>query len=528
MADDVRAPVALVILDGFGLAPDGPGNAVALANTPTFDAICAAHPHATLSASGLDVGLPDGQMGNSEVGHLNLGAGRVVYQDLTRIDRAIADGSFARAQALIDVIEAATKGSGVLHVVGLCSFGGVHSSLHHIVAMVRMAAKHGVREIRVHAITDGRDVAPDASLHDMSWLEQQLDDIQSTVDGCRASIVSVIGRYWAMDRDRRWDRTQRAWDLMVHRRGRHASSANDAVRQSHEAGITDEFVEPWVIASDDARGDGIDSADAVVFANFRPDRMRQLVPSIVSYRFDGFERKRGFRPANAVACLCEYDAELDLPVAFASETLVDTLADVLETQGMGQLHVAETEKYPHVTYFFNGGVEDIHVGELREIAPSPRDVATYDQKPEMSAAQVAELFVHGFEDPDIEFGVVNFANPDMVGHTGIIPAAIAACEAADAGLARVLAAVAARGGTCIVTADHGNAEQMLTEAGCPHTAHTTNLVPVVVVASSPTTSITSIRDGRLADIAPTVLALLDVEQPAAMTGSSIVIVERAI
>ncbi|MCW2923816.1 MAG: 2,3-bisphosphoglycerate-independent phosphoglycerate mutase [Thermoleophilia bacterium] len=522
-----HGPVALVILDGWGLAPEGPGNAVRLAHTPTFDALLAANPGATLIASGPDVGLPDGQIGNSEVGHLNLGAGRVVYQDLTRIDLAVSDGTFADAAALRAAVDAAASGSGVLHVVGLASFGGVHSHLRHMVEVARMAARHGVREVRVHAITDGRDVAPDSALGDLEWLERQLGDVEATADGCRAGIASVIGRYWAMDRDHRWDRTKRAFDLLVNRTGRHASSARDAVRQSYEAGVTDEFIEPFVIASDGSSGvgDGIDAGDAVVFTNFRPDRMRQLVPALAAPAFDAFDRGPGYRPVRFVACMAEYDATLGLPVAFGPQTLVDTLADVLAAAGLGQLHVAETEKYAHVTYFFNGGVEGIHSGEVRRLAESPRDVATYDLRPEMSAATVAELFVDGFADPAVAFGIVNFANPDMVGHTGVLPAAIAACEAADAGLARVVQAVHARGGTAIVTADHGNAEVMLTPEGRPHTAHTTNLVPVIVTAAggAAQAGLDSLRDGRLADVAPTVLDLLGIAQPAAMTGTSLLV-----
>ncbi len=515
--------VALVILDGWGLAPDGPGNAVSLASTPTFDALHAAHPHATLKASGLDVGLPDGQIGNSEVGHLNLGAGRVVYQDLTRIDRAIADGSFYDAPALVDACARAAAGRGVLHIVGLCSFGGVHSHLEHVVAIARMAARLNVREVRVHAITDGRDVSPTASLTDLEWLEHKLGDVQATEDGCRASVVSVIGRYWAMDRDHRWDRTKRAWDLLVHREGRRAASARDAVRISHEEGTTDEFVEPFVVGIEDANT-GIDPGDVVVFANFRPDRMRQLVPALALPDFTGFERDRTYRPISHAVCMCEYDATFGLPVAFPAHELHDTLADVLEAHGAGQLHVAETEKYAHVTYFFNGGVEAVHAEEHRALADSPRDVPTYDLKPEMAAAQVATLFEDGFADPRVQFAVVNFANPDMVGHTGVIPAAVAGIEAVDAALARVVASVAARGGTLLVTADHGNAEQMLMPDGSPHTAHTTNLVPLIVVetVSADARVVASVRDGRLADVAPTVLDLLECTPPSTMGGSSLV------
>ncbi len=418
----------------------------------------------------------------------------------------------------------AAAGRGVLHIVGLASFGGVHSHLEHIVAIARMAAQRNVREVRVHAITDGRDVAPDASLRDMEWLERRLGDIEATEDGCRARIVSVIGRYWAMDRDHRWERTKRAWDLLVHREGRRASSARDAVRISHDEGTTDEFVDPFVIALDDA-GEGIDPGDVVVFANFRPDRMRQLVPALASSDFEGFERGSAYRPVAHAACMCEYDPVLRLPVAFPPSELVDTIADVLEARGIGQLHVAETEKYAHVTYFFNGGIEQVHDGERRALADSPRDVPTYDHKPEMAAAQVANLFVDGIADPSVGFAIVNFANPDMVGHTGVIPAAVAACEAVDTALQRVVDAVGARGGVLLVTADHGNAEQMLTEQGTPHTAHTTNRVPLLLVdpSGSGAGNVTALRDGRLADVAPTVLDLLGIDQPAAMDGRTLLV-----
>lgn len=510
--------VALVILDGWGCAPDGPGNAVALAQTPTFDAIVAASPHTTMAASGLDVGLPAGQIGNSEVGHLNLGAGRIVYQDLTRIDRAIEDGTFDDSQALQDAADAASAGRGVLHLVGLASFGGVHSSLNHLVSLAHLAARRGVREVLVHAITDGRDVAPDASFNDMEWLERRLKNIEARHDGCRARIASVVGRYWAMDRDGRWERTRRAWELLTEGTGRTAASARDAVRMSHEEGVTDEFVEPFVIASDGG-GARIDPGDAVVFFNFRPDRMRQLVRSLSASHLDELDRGRAYRPVRRVACMTQYDPTFDLPVAFAPTPLTNSLPDVLAEHGMGQLHVAETEKYAHVTYFFNGGVEVEHVGELRALAQSPRDVATYDKRPEMAAAEVARLAAEGIANEDVRFAIVNFANPDMVGHTGVIDAAVRACEAADAGLSRILAAVAVRGGVAIVTADHGNAEQMLTAEGKPHTAHTTNVVPVVLVGDLPGAELRP--GGRLADVAPTVLQLLGIEQPPEMDGRSL-------
>lgn len=513
-------PVALVILDGWGLAAGGPGNAVELANTPVFDALMARYPHGTLQASGLAVGLPEGQIGNSEVGHLNLGAGRVVYQDLTRIDLAVQDGSFAASDVLQRAIMTAAQRESTFHIVGLLSRGGVHSHLNHVLAAVHAAVDAGVQRVLVHAITDGRDVAPDASLTDVSWFAAQLSALADERD-VDVRIATVIGRYWAMDRDRRFDRTQRAYEAFTTRAGRDAETAVDAVRLSQVEGITDEFVEPWIIAPPDAvegETDAIVDGDVVFFANFRPDRMRQLVHAFVDVDHSGFARS--VHPSIDAIGMTKYADDLDLPVVFEPQDVHETLADVIEANGLGQLHVAETEKYAHVTYFFNGGVESVHAGEERRMVDSPRDVATYDLRPQMSAHGVADMFVDAIADAHIAFAVLNFANPDMVGHTGVIEAAIAAVEATDTELARVLAAVEARGGVAIVTADHGNAEVMLTPQGTPHTAHTTNLVPVVITV--PNSGVHDIRErGILADIAPTVLDLLDLPQPAAMTGTSL-------
>jgi 2,3-bisphosphoglycerate-independent phosphoglycerate mutase len=506
-------PVALVILDGWGLAPAGPGNAVELARTPTFDDLWAKFPHTTMAASGLDVGLPDGQIGNSEVGHLNLGAGRVVYQDLTRIDRAIEDGSFAANPVLQDAVAAALERDSTLHIVGLVSKGGVHSSQRHIHELLQSAANAGVRRLRVHAITDGRDVMPDASLTDVPELEHFVETLPAD-----ARIATVIGRYWAMDRDKRWDRTRLAWDAFVHGRGNPAlaaSSAHQVVEESHAIhDTTDEFIQPVVLDPEGAIRDG----DVVVLANFRPDRMRQLVHALIDENFEHFDR--GERPAVDVFCMCEYDQTFGLPVLFPPSHVDQCLADVLEGHGLGQLHVAETEKYAHVTYFFDGGVERLREGEVRALAPSPRDVPTYDLTPEMNAAGVADAFVEGIGADGIEFAVVNFANPDMVGHTGVLDAAIEACEAVDEQLRRVVESVSARGGVCIITADHGNAEVMLTADGKPHTAHTTNRVPVIITTPEP--GVVLREDIRLGDVAPTVLQLLGLPQPVQMTGTSII------
>jgi len=512
MNDSVR-PVALVILDGWGEAPAGPGNAVDLANTPTFDGLRATYPTTLIRASGVDVGLPAGQIGNSEVGHLNLGAGRVVFQDLTRIDRAVEDGSFVHQTAFAEAFARVKSVSSTLHIVGLCSHGGVHASIDHIKALIRGAVAAGVGRIRIHAITDGRDVLPDASLTDIPRLEAELQTGQSA----DVQIASVIGRYWAMDRDHRWERTEKAFDLLVHGRSEHASVwPKDAVREAHESGTTDEFIVPTAIR-------GIEHAtlrdgDAVIFANFRPDRMRQLVASLLPAPFEHFTRTRV--PEVHMVCMTEYDPTFRLSVAFPPHNVTRPLADLLEAAGVGQLHVAETEKYAHVTYFFNGGDEREHAAEVRALVPSPRDVATYDLKPEMSAEGVADAFCEGFADPQVGFGIVNFANPDMVGHTGSLAAAITACEHVDTQLQRVLDAVTARGGVCIVTADHGNAECMIAEDGGPHTAHTTNPVPVVITDSS----IAGLRPGgRLADVAPTILQLMGLEQPDQMDGVSLVV-----
>lgn len=515
-----RRPVALVVLDGWGIAPPGPGNAVALAHTPVFDALMAHYPHTQLSASGLDVGLPAGQMGNSEVGHLNLGAGRVVYQHLTRISLELARDGFASNMALRTACEAARATGGALHLIGLASTGGVHAHIAHLVAIVRLAAGIGVADIRIHAITDGRDVAPDASLVDLVWLESQLAAVSASHAGVTARIVTVVGRFWAMDRDARWERTHLAWELFAHGRGRHAASADAAVRESHVDGITDEFVEPYVIG---AAGSGMAESDVVVFTNFRPDRMRQLVPALVLSAFTAFPRGPDTALPVHAATFTEYDPAWGLPVAFAPDRPANVLADVLELHSIGQLHAAETEKYPHVTYFFNGGREASHRGELRELAPSPRDVATYDLRPEMSAAEVADRFIRRWLGPDVDFGIINFANPDMVGHSGVIGATIEAVETADQQLGRVLDAVRSRGGSAIVTADHGNAETLLTDLGTPHTAHTTNLVPCICVGDAHRVLRAG---GRLADIAPTVLELLGLPVPQEMTGRSLLSVAR--
>jgi 2,3-bisphosphoglycerate-independent phosphoglycerate mutase len=476
--------VTLVILDGWGCAPPGPGNAISLADTPVFDGLWATYPHTTLVASGEAAGLPAGQMGNSEVGHLTIGAGRRLYQDLMRVNRSIADGSFFENAALLAAFQHGKR----VHLLGLVSEGGVHSHIDHLRALLRFAPER----TWIHAFTDGRDVSPHAAVHDLATLPQD-------------RIATVVGRYYAMDRDKRWERTQRAFDAVVRRRGTPTHSLLDAVQASYDAGITDEFIEPIVVEG----APGLEAGDAAIFFNFRPDRARQLSRLMLDSGTD-------------LTTMTRYADDLECPAAFLEQVVDEPLAAVVAGQGLSQLHVAETEKYAHVTYFFNGGVEEPRHGETRILVPSPRDVPSYDRKPEMSAAEVAERFCaevgNGYA-----FGVVNLANPDMVGHSGVIRAAVTAVETADRALGRIVDRVAELGGVCLVTADHGNAEELLEPDGVsPLTAHTTNPVPLVLTSLEP-----GLRDGgELADLAPTILRLLGIEPPPAMTGRDLLRVVR--
>jgi 2,3-bisphosphoglycerate-independent phosphoglycerate mutase len=474
--------VALVILDGFGFAPPGPGNAVTLARTPVFDRLWAEYPATLIEASGEAAGLPAGQMGNSEVGHLTIGSGRRLYQDLQRVNRAIADGSFFESPELRGAFERGNR----VHVIGLVSYGGVHSHIDHLKALLRFAPE----QTWIHAFTDGRDVSPTSAVRDLAELPAE-------------RLATVVGRYYAMDRDQRWERTRLAFDALRRRRCPTTVVADDvpaAVERSYEAGVTDEFLEPICVAG----APGIEAGDTVVFFNFRPDRARQLTRLLLD---DGFD----------VTTMTRYAQDLQTPAAFTEHEVVNTLAEVLSQANRKQLHVAETEKYAHVTYFFNGGREEPWPGEVRILVPSPRDVPSYDHRPEMSALEVTDRFCETL-DESFSFAVVNFANPDMVGHTGVIPAVVRAVETTDACLGRVAARVRELGGVCLVTADHGNAEKLLEDDGVsPHTAHTTNSVPLVVTLTD-----ASLRDdGELADLAPTVLDLLAVEPAVEMTGVSL-------
>jgi 2,3-bisphosphoglycerate-independent phosphoglycerate mutase len=489
--------VCLVVLDGWALAEPGPGNAVEQAATPVFDELWSTYPHTTLTAWGEAVGLPEGQMGNSEVGHLNLGAGAIVKQDLLRIDEAISDGSFARNE----VLRAACR-TDRLHLLGLVSAGGVHASMGHLKALIELARGEGVPDVVIHAFTDGRDTNPDSGAGYVAEVESW--------GGARVATVS--GRYYAMDRDRRWDRTKLAYDAIVHGRAElSADSGEAAARAAYERDETDEFVKPTLVAEEGRVRDG----DSVIFFNFRPDRARQLTRALGEPDFS--ELDRGEAPDVKLTTLTEYQEAWRYPVAFPPARPSTTLASTLAERGIAQLHVAETEKYAHVTYFFNGGEEDPYAGEARCLVDSPRDVPTYDKRPEMSARAATDAFVAGWRGGDYGFGIVNYANPDMVGHTGVIPAAVRAVETVDGCLGEVVAAVHASGGACVVTADHGNADHMVEPDGSPNTAHSMNPVPLIVTADAG-----ALRDGGiLADVAPTVLSLLGQRKPTEMTGTSL-------
>ena len=508
--------VALVILDGWGLAPAGPGNAVSQASTPVFDSLWSEYPHTTLTACGRAVGLPAGQMGNSEVGHLNLGAGAVMVQDLTRIDDAVADGSLARNEVLVDAMSGAAR----VHLIGLVSDGGVHSGFGHLRALISMAAALGVPDLVLHAFTDGRDTLPTSGAG-------FLDEVQSWMaDAGTGRIGSVVGRYFAMDRDQRWERIQRAYDLLVHGRGAFSvASGVDAARAAYEREETDEFISPTVVRAPGAAPAAIRPEDSVIAFNFRPDRMREITRALCEPEFaaEGFDRGSG-QVVSRYATMTSYEEGWPYPVAFPPSHPSVTLSGVIADTGARQLHVAETEKYPHVTYFFNGGLEHPCVGERRELVPSPRDVPTYDLKPSMSARAAADAFVAAWREDSPRFGIINFANADMVGHTGVIPAAVEAIETVDGCLRDVVAAVHEAGGACVVTADHGNADHMLEPDGSPNTAHSLNPVPLIVTSRGAKMREGFVGDGGggvLADAAPTVLRMLGIEQPAAMTGRSL-------
>ncbi|MCL5735813.1 MAG: 2,3-bisphosphoglycerate-independent phosphoglycerate mutase [Actinobacteria bacterium] len=503
-----RRRAALIVLDGWGFAPPGPGNAISQADTPVWDALWERYPHVLLEASGEAVGLPSGVMGNSEVGHLTLGSGRIIYQDLSRINHAISDGSFFANPVLGAVMDGVVGRGKALHLMGLLSEGGVHSSIVHLKALVSMAHSRGVRAVFVHAFMDGRDTSPTAG-------ERYIEDLDGFLLAERlGSIATVSGRYYAMDRDRRWDRVKLAYDALVRNRGPHAPDALTAVKQSYAGGHTDEFVLPTIVG--DGSGSRVSAGDGVVFFNFRPDRAREISAALTQTSFNGFDRGDG-PPGIDFVGMTEYDEKLGLAAAFAKEEPRHVLADVISEAGLTQLHIAETEKYAHVTFFFNGGREEPFPREKRILVPSPKSVATYDQKPAMSAYEVVDCLKKAVEEQPPDFVIVNFANPDMVGHTGNIRAAVEAVEDVDRCLGRALQAIEGLGAKIIVTSDHGNAEAMLEPDRSVNTAHTTNPVPLILLEGG-----VALREGAgLSDIAPTVLCFLGLTIPAEMTGRPI-------
>jgi 2,3-bisphosphoglycerate-independent phosphoglycerate mutase len=536
-------PVVLAIMDGWGLAPPGPGNAADLAHTPNVDRWIAECPFTQLAASGLDVGLPDGQIGNSEVGHLNIGAGFVVYQELTRISKSITDGDFFTNPVLLNAVTHAKVNGSALHLMGLFGPGGVHAHEDHLHALVALAQRNGLERVYLHLFLDGRDVLPRSALGFLDTLEAALARIGV------GTVATVSGRYYAMDRDKRWERTGRAYDALVLGKGETAANAREAIQQSYAAGVNDEFVLPTVIFADGKPVATVQDGDAIIFTNFRPDRGRQLTrafiePDLSAQILAHYERQategqqlpetiwqRAAQLQNlAFVTLTQYEEGLPVQVAFPPRPVLTPLAKLVSDAGLRQFHLAETEKYPHVTFFLNGGREDPFPGEDRHLEPSPK-VATYDLQPEMSAAGVTAALLAAIRSDQYDLIVVNYANPDMVGHTGIIPAVITACETVDASLGEVIPEVLARGGVALLIADHGNAEQMIDpETGGPHTAHTTNFVPCILVAADGLQlgkdDITLRVGGRLADVTPTLLDLLGLPLAADMTGTSLIVHAR--
>lgn len=506
-------PTMLMILDGWGINPSRENNAVALARTPHLDALLARYPHTTILTSGMAVGLPEGQMGNSEVGHLNLGAGRIVYQDLTRITKAIDDGDFFTNPVLLEAVNRVRESGGALHLMGLLSDGGVHSHETHLYALVELARRQGLSRVFVHPIMDGRDTPPQSGADYLRKLEEKLREIGT------GRIATVSGRYYAMDRDNRWERVEKAYRAMVEGEGERFSSSADAIAASYARGVTDEFMVPAVIVDGDRPVAPIASGDGVIFFNFRADRAREITRALALDDFTGFDR--GERPRLAAyVCMTEYDATFGLPIAFGPEELTNILGGVASREGLRQLRIAETEKYAHVTFFFNGGVEEPFPGEERVLIPSPKDVPTYDKKPQMSAPEVTDELLRRLDAGLYDLIVVNYANCDMVGHTGVLEAAIRAVEAVDQSVGRVVEKVRSLGGVVLVTADHGNAEQMADENGEPFTAHTTNPVHLILVDDSRIGSTLS-DGGKLCDVAPTLLQILGIPKPAEMTGRSL-------
>ena len=505
-----KKPVVLMVLDGYGLSDKTEGNAVALAKTPVMDKLMATAPFVQGAASGLPVGLPDGQMGNSEVGHMNIGAGRIIYQELTRITKAIADGDFFENEEMLAAIENCKKNNSDLHLWGLLSDGGVHSHNTHMYAIVELAKKKGVKNVYVHAFLDGRDVPPTSGKDFVEECANKLKEIGL------GKIATVMGRYYAMDRDNRWDRVEKAYNALLLGEGEHASSAEEAIQQSYAKGNNDEFVLPTAIGGEDSR---IHDNDSVIFWNFRPDRAREITKAVNFEEFDGFARK-AVRKNIFYVCMTEYDETFTYPVAFGKERMKNILGDVLEAHGIKQFRTAETEKYAHVTFFFNGGVEEPQPNETRVLVASPK-VATYDLQPEMSAKEVCENVLKAVENPEYGFILVNFANPDMVGHTGVLEAAIKADKTVDECVGRIAEACKSNNVIMLLTADHGNSEVMVNyETKKPMTAHTTNEVPFVLINAPKNIELK--ETGALCNVAPTILDLMGIEKPAEMDCESLI------
>ena len=505
----MRKPLVLMIMDGFGDRKEDYGNAIHAAKKPNLDRIFSENPRTDIGASGMDVGLPDGQMGNSEVGHTNIGAGRIVYQELTRITKAISDGDFFQNEALMGAVENCKEKGSAFHILGLLSDGGVHSHIGHIFGLLELARRHGLEKVYLHCFMDGRDVPPTSG---KDYVAQLMEETKRLGVG---SIATISGRYYAMDRDNRWERVQKAYDAMVEGRGTIQADPIRVMEESYAAGVTDEFVVPAVC---DLQGK-IAPGDSVVFANFRPDRAREITRTLVDPEFSGFPREKGCFPLYYV-CMTQYDATMPgVQVAFHPQSLKNTFGEYISQKGLTQLRIAETEKYAHVTFFFNGGVEAPYAGEDRALIPSPK-VATYDLKPEMSAYEVTDEVIARLESGKYDVIILNYANCDMVGHTGVFDAAVKAVEAVDACVGRVVEKVRELGGTALITADHGNADQMYEPDGEPFTAHTTNPVPFVAVDAGAK----ALREGgRLADIAPTMLEILGLPQPPEMDGVSLLV-----
>ena len=503
----MKQPLALIILDGFGCREETKGNAIAAARTPHLDHLMACCPHTRIGASGMDVGLPDGQRGNSEVGHTNIGAGRIVYQELTRITKSFDEGEALGNPALTAAMENARRPGQALHLMGLLSDGGVHSHIRHLYGLMEMARRFAVERVYLHCFMDGRDVPPTSGIEFIAALQQKIKELGL------GQIATVSGRYYAMDRDNRWERVKLAYDAIVNGEGNKDPDPVAVMQKSYDAGVTDEFIVPTVVTE----GAGIKAGDSVIFFNFRPDRARELTRALVDPDFAGFEREKGFFPLTYI-CMTQYDATMpNVEVAYRPESLANTLGEYLSRLGKTQLRIAETEKYAHVTFFFNGGVEAPYEGEDRVLIPSPK-VATYDLQPEMSAYAVTDEAVRRIESGRYDVIILNYANCDMVGHTGVFEAAVKAVEAVDTCLGRLLAALEKAGGRAFLTADHGNADQMADENGAPFTAHTTNPVPFVAIGFG---DIKLRSGGRLADIAPTMLQAMGLPQPEEMTGRSL-------